>query len=346
MAIIPALMPVIAEVTLAQAAASVSLTVPSRYEILFFEWHHILGDDNTLRELFMRLNSDTGNNYDYSRQQFGTASSTLNGQAQIRIGEIADADGNNTESSGYLVIFNRSAQEKVLIGVESKFANAGGSAEDSIGYHLEGKWRNTSDAITSVSIYAAAGNIAANSRFVLRGLRTTGAPALGSQDIMQFIGSATISSGVASVTLPAIPSGYGMLLLFWHYMDIDNTGGRRLEMRFNGDSGGNYDWSSPAFGTASSTTNAAAEIVIGNVDGDEYKSNGFVTIFNRKSQEKVVIGTECYVVNSGGNDNDVFGQHTEAKWRNTSDEISSILLQASVGKLDEGKFWLIGVKIP
>ncbi len=350
MAIIPALMPVIVDTTLAAAAASVSLTVPAGYEILFLNWHDVYGDSTSTQVITLRFNGDTGANYDISPQAFGTASSTTNGATSINeLGASGDTDGAQIHSNGQAVIFNRDGAEKVLIATESRVTKAGAGAEDSVGYHIEAKWRTTSGEITTVTLGLSTGNFTAGSRFILRGLRTSGAPALGSADIVQFIGSATATG--ASVTLPTIPAGYGMLWLFWSDIFGDNDTNDFMDMTFNSDGAGNYDHSRKPFGTTSGTTNAAAYIelaIFGDDLDDLLHSTGFVTIFNRTAQEKVAIGSHVMVEKSAlAEAEDVIGYHTEGKWRNTSAEISTITLTPrSSAFTGTGKFYLFGLKIP
>ena len=351
MAIIPALIPVIKEVTLDVAAASVAFTVPNGYGILFLEWHNVMGDDNSARAVKVTFNGDTGNNYDISFVAFGTASSTVNATAFVQIAATADADGLNRVSNGSAIIFNRTGTEKVVIGSDGRWdaADGSGTVNDFTGAHIEGKWRTTAGVITSITITPAIGNFLANSKFIIRGLRTNHAPALGSQDIMQFIGSQDFVA--AGNTFSGIPKGYAMLWLFWHDIYGDSIASRDILMTFNGDAAGNYDDSLQPFGTASSTLNAEADIIIGEIgdtDGVQQHSSGFLTIFNRAGQEKVVIGTRFRTdkANGSGTIEDVVGYHLEGKWRNTTDEISTLALVPSVNSFAAGKFWLIGVRIP
>ncbi len=152
-------------------AASVSFVVPTGYGILLLKWSDVYGDDAALRSMNLTFNSDTGGNYDYSRQLFGDASSTVNAQTEISIGVMADTDGVEDHSSGILIILNRTSQEKVTIGHDVQVRKAGASAEDLFGVHSEGKWRNTSDEIASLTVTPAVGNFAANSRFILLGVK-------------------------------------------------------------------------------------------------------------------------------------------------------------------------------
>ncbi len=350
MAIIPALMPVIAQTTLQAPAASVSLVVPSGYEILFLEWSDVYGNSIASRDLYMTFNGDTAGNYDGSMQQFGAASITSNAELEILIGAIGDTDGIQQHSSGFATIFNRDGAEKVVIGTRFRVDKADGSGtiEDVVGYHIEGKWRTTSGVITTLTITASANNMTAGSRFILRGLRTSGAPALGSQDIVQFIGSVDVNAG-GSVTFPTIPSGYSLLWLFTHDITSDNNNAASILLPFNSDTGAYYDYSNSSFGTASSTVNAASNIIVGTVgddDGVDYHSHGFHSISNRKGQEKVLIGTHVRHQAAGANQHDLDGKHHEGKWRNKEDEISTLTLASGGGSFDRsGKAWLFGLKI-
>ena len=352
MAIIPALMPVLYDTEkqggIPAAVASVTIPVPNGIEILFLEWANVGCSDNLLRFLQLTAVSGAGG-YDWSRQLHNAASNTNHTANFLVLGEGGDADGVIHVTNGEAVIFNRAGSEKVMIGRETYYDNsAGGAADETLGSHIEGKDRDTSDPITSLVISFAAGNILANSRFILRGLRTDKAPALGSKDIVQFIGSKDLTSGT-TWTSPTIPSGYSQLWLFIHDIYGATAGNQGLRIRFNGDTSAFYDFSEVDFNTATTTNHAAPYIAVslfGDTADSEFHSHGFFSISNRKGQEKVVIGTESRHESGGANDEDINGFHIEAKWRNKEDEISSVTLYASTGNFaGSGKVWLLGVKI-
>ena len=353
MAIIPALIPVIDEIEVG-TVASVEFAVPSGYEILFLEWHDVYGDQTASQAIEMTLLS-AGSGYDDSYQAFNAASSTAHNTAGITIGTFGDvdtngADGEHFYSSGNLIIFNRNGYEKVVIGKEAYYSDDSGATnpEDIVGMHIEAKDRNTG-VIVTVTLTPSAGNFT-QGKFILRGLRTAKAPHLGSQDIIQFIGSHEVSGTEASVTLPTIPPGYAMLWLFWHNIQGDSTAFRAIQMTLVSGASG-YDHSRQAFGTASSTTNAADFIDIGGMadsDDRKYRANGYAVIFNRAGQEKVIIGAvgRWRDTNAVAGANDMEGRHLEGKDRDASSEISSVALAPADGNFTAGKFWLIGVKIP
>ncbi len=351
MAIIPALMPVLYDTEkqggIPAAVASVTIPVPNGIEILFLEWANVGCSDNLLRFLQLTAVSGAGG-YDWSRQLHNAASNTNHTANFLVLGEGGDADGVIHVTNGEAVIFNRAGSEKVMIGRETYYDNsAGGAADETLGSHIEGKDRDTSDPITSLVISFAAGNILANSRFILRGLRTDKAPALGSKDIVQFIGSTEPTTGSSfSFT---VPSGYEQLLLFWDTVYGDSNSGQEMRLTFNSDGGAYYDHSDSGLGSASSTENADTNISMeffGDLDGEDRYTYGYCTIFNRKGQEKVLIGPSIRFPQGGAGPNDLLVFHREAKWRNKEDEISTITLTASVGNFaTPTKVWLLGVKI-
>jgi len=149
-----------------------------------------------------------------------------------------------------------------------------------------------------------------------------------------------------TITLSPIPAGYGILILIWENSLTNNPDAGGLEVNFNGDEAANYDRSRVNFGTASSTTNADSDIpfgLSGDIDAAGFITSGYLIILNRAAQEKVAIGKDI----SYNYAHDFTGKHTEAKWRNTSDEISSMVISSNAGSLIGGsKFYLLGIKTP
>ncbi len=202
--------------------------------------------------------------------------------------------------------------------------------------------------ITSLVLAFAAGDITANSRFILRGLNLSGAPHIGTPDIVQLLHDKTLAGTSASETF-AIPAGFEELLLLWSDVYGDTIGQPNFGAQFNGDTGAHYDTSETFFGGGSNTTNAATAIkldFISDTDGEQRHATGFVTISNRKGQEKVVFGYNMWAVKGGGTVEDVLGLHGEGKWRNKEDEISSIVLAPSAGNfVADSRFTILGLKL-
>lgn len=156
---------------LTAAVSSVEFVVPKGYDVLFLEWSEVYTDNGSAITLELTLVSGTGG-YDDSYVALGSASSTVNAVNGITIGTCDDAAANLWRSNGFVTIFNRAAQEKVVIGLETIFKKGTTNTDDVLGYHMEAKDRDTSSAIIQVTITASAGNFTADSRFILLGIRT------------------------------------------------------------------------------------------------------------------------------------------------------------------------------
>lgn len=160
------------DVTLAATASSVSIGVPTRYDMLMLFWCGVYGDQASDQYMELTFNDDTGSNYDWSRKNFGTSSGTTNADGSIQLGLFGDTGDAEYHMNGMVVIFNRAAQEKVVIGTYANFSSGGAADEDITGQHIEAKWRNTSAAITKVTLTADSGNFAIASRFTLLGINS------------------------------------------------------------------------------------------------------------------------------------------------------------------------------
>ncbi len=197
-----------------------------------------------------------------------------------------------------------------------------------------------------------AGNITANSRFILRGLRLGGAPHIGTPDRVQLIKDIQLTGNSAAEAI-TIPPGFEEILVLWSNIEGDDAGIQALELTLNADTSAHYDDSYIALGTASNTNNAASGITIGtfaDASGAGFIddiSTGFVTISNRKGQEKVVIGSEVFFDNSAeATADDLAGYHIEGKWRNKEDEISTVTITPTGGNMiSGGRITVLGLKL-
>lgn len=142
----------------------------------------------------------------------------------------------------------------------------------------------------------------------------------------------------ASIILSQIPAGYDILILEWENLIVNNAAIQNLQLTMAGGAG-EYDYSNLAFGTTSTTQNAANFILLGtcgDVPGVGRKSNGSVKIFNRLANEKVCIGTEVGVATAQTTLHDLFGFHIEAKDRTVDEEISTMTITPAAGSLMGG----------
>jgi len=164
----------IAEVTLGAATASISFTA------IAADWSHLLvevdarGDTAAVTtDLYVRLNGDTGANYD--TQQFNANAGASNpaeslAQTVIRLGQIPAASAPaNLFSHRDIVIssYASTTREKVVTMRGSlKYGTATGNMQM---LAHSGFWRSAA-AITSVTLLLAAGNFVAGTRATLYGM--------------------------------------------------------------------------------------------------------------------------------------------------------------------------------
>ncbi len=154
----------------------------------------------------------------------------------------------------------------------------------------------------------------------------------------------------SSIIMSPIPAHYGELILIWEDLIVNNAAIQNLQLTMVGGAG-DYDYSNLAFGTASTTQNAANFILLGtcgDVPGVGRKSNGYLRIFNRAAVEKVCIGTEVGTPAAQTTLHDLLGFHIEAKDRTVTAgvEITSLTITPAAGSLmGGGKVYLLGIKM-
>jgi len=146
----------IEDIQLDAPAASVSFAgIPAGYAMFLLLWHDVYGDNILQKDLYLRFNGDSGNNYDFSLRPFGTASDTNHALGYIQIASVGDTDGHEIHGTGQLWISNRATHEKVVTGFEYTVHKGGAHVEDVIGRHIEAKWRNVADEISTITITIA-----------------------------------------------------------------------------------------------------------------------------------------------------------------------------------------------
>lgn len=167
----------IAQTTLTGSAASVTLSsIPDHFRSLLF-FVQLRTDRSAERDqVYVRLNADSGNNYDSSRSYFragATVTSVSRGSSSMRLMfcEAANARGNNF-SPGYLFApgYSKADREKWMCStISASFGDVSADA-DLYTQFAVGRWRNTS-AVTSVTFFPAVGpNLVAGCIFQLYGL--------------------------------------------------------------------------------------------------------------------------------------------------------------------------------
>ena len=148
------------EVTLTGDAATISLTnIPEGYKYLrvLGRIAYKLGGENVA----LRFNADAGNTYDRVFMHATTAAISGN-QASAQTSLIFGGTGGAADKFGQITMeITNKATETKTVSVQSGLYNIHNTAS--------GQWLNTTSRITSITIFASAGNIAAGSRLTLYG---------------------------------------------------------------------------------------------------------------------------------------------------------------------------------
>jgi hypothetical protein len=155
--------------TLTGTAASVSFQSISTAYRAFRLTAYIENDANAKR-VYLRLNNDSGSNYDYQYHRATGAtndSSVATGQAQI---DCAGLDMAASESGllSILIVKPSAAQEAL---VQLTFTLLSGATAPSV-YQTVGTWQNVADLISRIDLLANTNNFAASTRVTLEGSRS------------------------------------------------------------------------------------------------------------------------------------------------------------------------------
>jgi hypothetical protein len=148
-------------------------SIPSTYKHLQIRYlAKSARTDNTLDELNLRFNSDTGNNY-AEHSVFGNGSGAFTGantsQSNIELGQgwLGTSAGGSQFGVGVVDVLDytntsKNTTVRVLGGLDMN-----GSGRVGLG---SGLWMNT-NAVTSITLYAQNGNIVQYSQFALYGIK-------------------------------------------------------------------------------------------------------------------------------------------------------------------------------
>lgn len=172
--------------------------------------------------------------------------------------------------------------------------------------------------------------------------------AAGGSGAMTLIEDTTLGSDVASVTFSSIPGTYKHLLLLWQAAS-DQAAAQSLFLRFNGDTGANYDWelAGAAGGTAALAESLAqAQIRIGSLSGTSNASSaatGRVDIPNYASASWHQQLTAQATYRSAASFGDMVASSWGGYWRNTA-TVTSITAIVTTGNIKTtSRFTLYGI---
>jgi hypothetical protein len=161
----PATYEPIATTTLGSAAASYTFSsIPATYTDLVLVSNFGLATAGNVLDI--RFNSDTGNNYSYTiLDGNGTVAESVRGSNQSFIPLDYTAATNNLNSVSICNIQNYSNTTTNKTSV-IRHSNASSGTDAIVGL-----WRNTA-AISTIVVFASAGNIIAGSTFTLYGIKS------------------------------------------------------------------------------------------------------------------------------------------------------------------------------
>lgn len=264
-----------------------------------------------------RFNSDTGSNYSWRWSNNGGSDTT--NTSQTYTSPLHDP----WVSGGFVVanIANLSNKEKLIIShsVDSSTLGAGTAPrrkED------VGKWANTSNAISSYTLYEAGANPnTSGAEVVVLGwdpddTHTT--------NFWEELASVELSS-----TASEIDSGtFTAKKYLWVQGFANAVGATDIVLEFNSDTGNNYARRNEADGGTDTTATSQPHADMGYGIGSNSHNKFFNSfIINNASNEKLMIN---HVMHSGGAGagNAPSRNQSVTKWSNTSDQITQIKFQA------------------
>lgn len=168
---------------------------------------------------------------------------------------------------------------------------------------------------------------------------------------MSLISETVVSIAVASVTFSSIPQGFRHLVLFTRgrtdaAVEIDS-----IVMRFNGDSGANYDFEQ-FYGNGAtvvaSAGRATSTMVVQFIEGASSRANlfaagiSFILGYSVSGVEKTAINLGQAFGNLSA-DADLYAVFRSGLWRNTSVITSVALIPGSGNFVSGSRFQLYGV---
>lgn len=144
--------------TLGSAADAISVSVSGKK---FMRCFYELINSGSISN-FIRFNGDTATNYNYRYNANDAAATTASGSAAIET-----TSAGSVRIVGYFDVLNVASREKTVIGHQMNMASGAGVPNRQ---QYVGKWSNTSDAVSSISINnGSTGDFATGSQLVVIG---------------------------------------------------------------------------------------------------------------------------------------------------------------------------------
>ena len=265
-------------------------------------------------EPLLQFNSDTGSNYSRRYTANGSGNSTNINQAGIE----TTYEGVSPTAFKILHISNVANQEK-LIYLEDCEENTAGEGNTPNRIEVAGKWANTSDQITSVSLdHNSSGNFATGSELVVLGVKSSGTDT-SKAGFWQELADLELSSAGDTLDTSTITAKKYL----WIQAFIPEGAGHHGYIYFNNDTGSNYARRGSINGGSDITTTDDDEINWSHDTNSAKYLNMFV--INKSDKEKLCIA-EYMDYGSSGAGNAPNRIEWVYKWANTSAQITSVKL--------------------
>ena len=277
------------------------------------------GADNSGVRPRIQFNSDTGTNYAYRGYNNGSSDTATNANFIY----ISESDVDQAMIS-VLDITNTASKEKMVTGHTTRTSNSSsGTAPQR--WETAGKWANTSDQITSISLVAystTAQGFSAGWEIVVLGCDNDEADT--GSNFWQELGTTTKTSNGNEIEVASL-AAKKYLLIEYHTTPNGNTDD--IKLLFNSDNSGN-DYairrSGLVTGSDTSTSQNFAKISANN---GAWNRDGYVYLINVSGNVK--LGISVAILNEGGNGsgNVPIIWITDIKYVTTSGQITSIQMQ-------------------
>jgi hypothetical protein len=303
----------LARTTLGSDTSTIDVSgLPDKRYYMILSSFNCVGNGNP----YVRLNSDTGNNYNQRYSLNGGTEGTFQTD-RGRYGWVA-----GTNSLPYFHVdfaSNLSTKEKLLIGNTVHQNTAGAANAPNRG---EGVWKHsqTSNPITSVNHHDQSGtNFASGSECVVLGWDPADEH---TSNFWEELASVDLSGGVSDTLDSGTISAKKYLWVQFYVKSV--TGVTRPTLRLNSDTGSNYSNRESLNGGTDATNTSMDRAYITSTDipvGTGYLGNMF--IINNSANEKLIIQNGTYG-NTAGAGTAPLRVESVAKWTNTSNQTTSI----------------------
>ena len=273
----------------------------------------------------IRFNSDSSSSYSQRGSRNGGSDGT--GGSRTNVSHTLSPATNSSDEFGVSNVMNKSDQEKLWI--THSMDTLDGANQDPNRSEIVGKWANTSDSISSVSVYESeSGSFDTNSEVVVLGYSdsdTSGTSA------WEELASVEVSSGSVIDTSTITAKKYLMIELY----TVPN-GTSYSWLRFNSDTNSNYASRYSTNGGSDATSTSSDDGILFYSPLNEARRYMTAFIINDSSKEKLVIG------NGVAQDSPPERRELYGKWANTSASITSIQVDSKSGSFSSGtrlKVW-------